>query len=128
MAVTTPALSLLLLVSLLSLSTTKTAATFINPLSIPSCSGHPAMLKCAHDIQSAIVGVGSAGIGAGSHTISLLLDSINTAKSSYIIVLHFLSSNHIKSDFSESFHSTINVAIQELNYASKVPIGIGQNI
>jgi hypothetical protein len=122
MAATAPALSLLLLVSLLSLSTTKTAATFINPLSIPSCSGHPAMLKCAHDIQSAIVGVGSAGIGAGSHTISLLLDSINTAKSSYLNVLQFISSNHIKSDFSKSLHPAIRIAVQQLNNASKVSI------
>jgi hypothetical protein len=119
----TPALSLLLFVSLLSHSTTKTVATFIDPLSIPSCMGHPAMLKCAHDIQSSIVGVGSAGIGAGSHTISLLLNSIDTAKSSYITVLHFLSSNHNKFDFSKPLHSTISIAVQQLNHASKVPIG-----
>jgi hypothetical protein len=122
MAATHSALSLLLAVSLLCLFTTKTVATFINPLSIPSCTGHPAMLVCAHDIQSAVVGAGSAGIGAGSHTISLLLDSINTAKSSYINVLHFLSSNHIKSDFSKSLHSAISSALQELNHASKVYI------
>lgn len=124
MATTTPALSLLL-VSLLSLSTTKTVATFINPLSIPSCTGHPAMLKCAHDIQSSIIGAGgSIEIGGGAHhTISLLLDSIDAAKASSVNVLHFLSSDRIESDFSKSLQLAIHIAIQELNLASKVYIG-----
>lgn len=120
MAATTPTFSLLLLVSLLSLSTTETIATFINPLTIPSCTGHPAFLKCAHDIQSAIIGTGSVEIGAGAHTISILLGSIDVAKASYINVLHFLSSNRIESDFIKSAHSAFHTAIRDIKCASKV--------
>lgn len=121
MAATTPTLPLLLLVSLLSISTTKSVATFINPLQIPSCTDHPAFLKCAHDIQSAIIGAaGSVNIGSGAHKISLLLDSIDVAKASYTNVLHFLSSNHVKSDLINSLYSAFNAAIHEIKCASKV--------
>lgn len=120
MAEATTTFSLLLLTSLLALSTTETIATFINPLTIPSCTGHPALLKCAHDIQFALVGAGRTEIGAEAHTISLILDSINAAKASYINALHFISSNHIETKFTKSLHSAFNVAIRELNVASKV--------
>jgi hypothetical protein len=121
MATTSTISSLLLLTSLLhALSTTKTVATFVNPISIPSCTGHPSLLQCAHDIQFALLGSGYAEIGSGVHIISLIQDSINAAKASYINVLHFLSSSHIDSGFGNSLQSAFQIAIDELNAASKV--------
>jgi hypothetical protein len=117
-----PAHWLLLLVSLLSPSATETVSTFINPLSIPSCTCYPTTLKCPHEFQYAILGVASA-----AKTISLLLESISTAKYSCINVLLLLSRTaHIASDFSKSLYLAINIAIQELNLASKVSIGFNQ--
>jgi hypothetical protein len=122
MAATSTTSSLLLLTSLLlALSTTETVATFVNPISIPSCTGHPSLLQCAHDIQFALIGTGYAEIGTGVHIISLIQDSINAAKASNINVLHFLSINHMDSSFSKSLQSAFQFAIAELIAASKVP-------
>lgn len=119
MAATAPTFSLVL-ISLLSLSTNKIIATYINPLSIPSCIGHPGLLKCAYDVESAIIHGGFAEISSVVPTISLALDSINAAKASYINALHFLPSKHFESGFHNSLKAAFSAAIHEADEASKV--------
>lgn len=124
MAAKTTDMSLLLLVSLLSLFTATTVATFINPLIIPSCSGQGKLDKCYQDYKAAYgaAHASSGKIGTADTTIVLAHNAVYAAKTSCSITLQFFKSFRGGSQRFITCEHTFNIAIIHLRKASFVSL------
>lgn len=126
MAMRAPTFSILFLISLLSLSATKTSAH--NRFSFPSsCIGHPSLLKCALDFESALKAAASTETHIATGASNVVIESINAAKAAGVSILHFLSSMHgglitlhPEIEWVNSLNSTVGIAVHELIKASTV--------
>jgi hypothetical protein len=126
MATSASTFSILLLVSLLSLFTTRTVAHNRFPLP-PSCIGNPSLLKCAIDFEFALKAAASSETHISAGALTVVLNSINAAKAAGASILHFLPimdggliNVHPKIGLVKSLNSTIGIAINQLIQASTV--------
>jgi hypothetical protein len=121
MSAKTTAVSLLL-ISLLSISATTTLATFVSPLTVPSCSTQLNPVKCYQDYKAAYVAAASAELGMAANAIGIASNAVNAAKASCSAALQFFNSVKGGMPVSITCQNTFTLAVHYLGQASVVSL------